>query len=97
MAADFSKSTRVLKIRRIGFLQIRSRARPYLNPADYIPVFTPAQAIGNTKIKVEWKITRSSFELADIRPRSRHAMVPAASWILRLGPSRSDSPVLLGV
>ena len=94
MAADFSKSTRLLKIRRIGFLQIRSRARPHLNPADYIPASAPAQAIRNTKIKVEWKITRLSFELADIRPRS---VAPAASRTLRLGPTRSGSPVLLRV
>lgn len=71
MAADLCESTRVLKIRRIGLAQIRSRASPYLNPADYIPVLAPAQAMANTKIKVEWKTTRLSFELAhdvDILP-----------------------------
>ena len=71
---DFFKSTRLFKIRRIGFLQIRSRVTAYSNPADYIPVFTPVQAMHNIKLKVEWKVILLSFELVDIRPRHQCAV-----------------------
>ena len=87
---DFFKSTRLFKIRRIGFAQIRSWATAHSDPADYIPVFTDVLTIDEVKLEVEWKFTLLSFELADIRPRPRRVGVPTCSGVISILHLRSN-------
>ena len=68
---NFFKSTRLFKIRRIGFLQIRSRA-------TYSRFYAHAGGTLQYKIKGGMEDYALSFELlVDMRPRRRHGVVSA--------------------